>query len=90
MTDSPQIDGRLIALRKALALVLSRLPEGTLTGLLERETLQTGDEDPAALPDAVAAEAGAMAAELAALRDEVALLRGGTRNGAASPLDLQG
>lgn len=76
MTDQAQIDGRLIALRKALALLLARLPEGTLAELLERETLHTGDEDPAALPDSIAAEAGAMASELAALRDEVALLRG--------------
>lgn len=68
-------EGRLIALRKALALVLSRLPEGEMTALFEQETLRTGDEDPAALPDAIAAEAGAMAAELGALRDEARLLR---------------
>jgi hypothetical protein len=68
-------EGRLIALRKALALALSQLPQGAVTELLEQETLRTGDEDPSALPDAVTAEAGAMATELAALRDEVARLR---------------
>ena len=69
------IEGRLIALRKALALVLAQLPEGALAALQEQETLRTGDEDPGAVIDAVAAVAGAMAAELSALRDEVARLR---------------
>lgn len=69
------IEGRLIALRKALALVLTQLPEGALAALQEQETLRTGDEDPGAVIDAVAAVAGAMAAELSALRDEVARLR---------------
>ena len=69
------VEGRLIALRKALALVLSRLPEAEVTALLEREALRTGDEDPGAVVDAVAAEAGAMAGELSALRDEAARLR---------------
>ena len=69
------VEGRLIALRKALALLLARLPEGEMAALLEQEALRTGDEDPGAVIDAVAAEAGAMATELAALRDEAARLR---------------
>lgn len=72
------VEGRLIALRKMLALALSRLPPDLVTNLLEQETLRTGDEDPSALPDALATEAGAMATELAALRDEAARLRGVT------------
>ncbi|MEY4983075.1 MAG: hypothetical protein RIR62_1341 [Pseudomonadota bacterium] len=64
------IEGRLIALRKALALLLSRLPPADLAALFAHEALLTGDEDPAAMADAVAAVAGAMALELAALRDE--------------------
>lgn len=70
-----QIEGRLIALRKALALALSRLPEAEVAALFEHETLSTGDEDPAAVVDAVAAVAGAMASELSALLDEAARQR---------------
>lgn len=69
------VEGRLIALRKALAFLLARLPESEVAALLVEETMRTGDEDPGAVVDAVAAEAGAMAAELAALRDEAARLR---------------
>lgn len=69
------VEGRLIALRKALALVLARLPEGEMAALLEQEALRTGDEDPGAMADAVAVVAGAMASELAALRDETTRLQ---------------
>ena len=47
--SSPEsIDGRLIALRKALALLLARMDDDALDYLRERSVFAGGDEDPGA------------------------------------------
>jgi hypothetical protein len=67
------IEGRLVAQRKLIAFLLARLPNpDAALGLLDdRETLQTGEEDPGALPDAGFQIASAVTDEYRLVREEM-------------------
>lgn len=75
--DASTAEGRLIALRKAVAMILSRLPEAEAAEFFAAALLQTGEEDPAALPETLDPVSAAIAAELSALDAEASRLRRG-------------
>lgn len=74
-TAEPDLEGRLTALRKVLAHLLSRQSPEVTAELISAVLLRDGEEDPAALPDSLDPQSAAMGAELAALLAETDRLR---------------
>ena len=68
LTSPEALDGRLIALRKALAVLLARLDDDAMEPLRDRTVFSGGEEDPGA------AEAGPEFAIEAAEAEEMRLL----------------
>lgn len=76
MAAEPDLEGRLVALRKVLAHLLSQHAPEVTAELVSAVLLRDGEEDPAVLPDSLDPQSAAMGAELAALLAEADRLRG--------------
>lgn len=72
-----ELEGRLLALRKALAQLLARMPQDRTAELLSAVLLPTGEEDPTVLAEDLDPQSAAMGRELSALLDEADRLRRG-------------
>ena len=72
-----EMEGRLLALRKALAQVLANIPRDKAAELISAVLLPTGEEDPAVLTQDIDGQTAAMGRELTAILDATERLRKG-------------
>ena len=72
-----EMEGRLLALRKALAKVLAGMPQDRAAELVSAVLLPTGEEDPAVLAQQIDRQTAAMGQELTAILAETERVRRG-------------
>ena len=72
-----EMEGRLLALRKALAKVLAGMPPDRAAELVSAVLLPTGEEDPAVLAQEIDRQTAAMGQELTAILAETERVRRG-------------